>query len=134
MYVMIQQGIHIGEFEPFVEGYEVAELSGASLKRCVGILGTRPPFRDAHQADELDFDAYMQARRMATTASRTMDVAVAAAEADHSIETVVFSRTGALAIRGGDTVSVSKGVIDLISYLDGGNAVVTCLPHPINIG
>lgn len=128
---MTRPNVEVGEFQQFINGYEAAELSGPAVDRCVGILGTRPPFRDPNEADKLDFDTYYAARRMATTASGTMEVVAAAFETDRSIDSIVFSRTGALAVRG---VEQHERVTDFISYLDGGNHVVNCIARVAYIG
>ena len=129
---MAYENISVGEFVPFGDA-EAAVLTGADVDRCVGILGTRPPFRDVTEARQMDFDHGMQARELAISDCRAVDLALFVGEKERSIRTIVLSKTGALALRGG-TGHIENDTIQLIRELDGGNEVLPIHAHEVRIG
>ncbi len=126
--------IAIGEFQPFINDIEVAEVSGAPVKRATDTLGTRPPFRDAAESEALAFDDYMDARRLAIDSSGVLSIAIEAGEIDPTIDMVIFSRTGALALRSAHLSDTRVEAMKLISALDGFNDIASVHAHPLHIG
>lgn len=130
----MEQRVIIGEFQPFTENVEAAVVTGPYVNRAVGILGTRPPFRDAEEADALDMNDVMEARRMAMDASGAIDVAVETHFTDRTVSAVVFSRTGALALRTANKHGIHDEALDLISALDGSNYIASVLAQRMYVG
>jgi hypothetical protein len=128
------QRVTIGEFQPFTENVEAAEVTGPSVKRATDILGTRPPFRDAEEGAALSFEDNMAARRLAIDASGVMAVALEAGDIDRTINTVVFSRTGALALRADNRQDIHDEALELVSALDGFNDIAPVLAHTVHVG
>ncbi len=127
--------ITIGEFAPLIDGVEIAEVGGADTERAVGILSTRPPFEDAQRAEQLNFEDFMEAKRLAVRASGVGDVAIAAGKLDNTIASVVFSKTGALAVRyDAGQEADSATAIGFIARLDDNNFSVNFIAHEARIG
>lgn len=135
---MTRNGVMIGEFQSFMDGVEVAEVSGRDVIRACGILGTRPPFRDRNEAELLGQEDAMGARDIAVSASRVMDVAEEVGRLDHSVPLVIFSRTGALAVRHTGELEESAWsydqLVDSVVALDNYNVPLLARTHPVQIG
>jgi len=124
--------VTIGEFSPFTDGVEAAELSGSDVERCCAILATRPPFRDSEEAATLNFKDGMHAREIARIASGAMAVALETGRQDYFVRLAVFNRTGALALRLTDDFDALEA-IDLISLLGNGDEVLPCRAHVVHV-
>jgi hypothetical protein len=124
----------VGEFLPFVDEIEIAEVSGPSVDRTCSILATRPFFRDKDEAELLSFEDQMTAFEMAVSSSGLMATAMEVGEAEDSVELVVFSKSGALAVRGTYSgVSIHDSALEAISWFDDGNRITAAHPFPMQV-
>jgi len=118
-----------GEFIDVAEGVAIAELTGQDVVRACGILATRPPYRDAVEAEALTQEDRDVAEDMALDASGVMDIALQAGKQDSEVRTAIFSKSGALAVRHPYGASIGMELYETIQMLDGGNEQILCNTH-----
>jgi hypothetical protein len=131
---MANPEVVVSEFEPFFAGAEAAIVSGPDVERSCEVLGTHPPFREPSELGEMEFDDVAHARSLALSASGVSRVAQEVGRVERSTELVVFSKSGALALRNLDSVEARSSIVSLISLLDQGNHAAACLPRTVSIG
>ncbi len=129
---MSLEELRIGEFRSFGHGVEVATVVGRGVERACSMLAVRPPCRDANEIAELSEDDYDEALLMAVAVSGAGRVGMSVGEIDKSVELVVFSKTGALAVRGsaGSEPDLDRALSDITAY-DNGNELVAIQAQPI---
>lgn len=117
--------LQIGEYSRLVEGVTIAPITGSDVDRACGVLALRPPFRDTEEARELGLDeeADNEARDLAENAAGCSRIVEAIYPLDEAIDSVVFSKNGALAVKGTLDHPDDESVFALIELLDGGNAI-----------
>lgn len=124
--------IKIGNFETFIDGVEAAEIEGLPVDRMTSMIAVRPPFRDPKEAELLSDDDLGDAVGMAVEASGAGQLALRVGMLDKESHLLVVSRSGALALRCGYG-EVRDEVIELISLLDDGNFVASCLTQSVQV-
>ncbi len=116
--------IEIGTFESFTEGIEAAEVHGDRIDNVAKVLGQHIPFRDRAEAAAMRHEDGLAAPVQAIVASGAIRVAGEVGALDRDVSMVVFSRTGALALRVTRMGTIDNEALELISALDGGNLVL----------
>lgn len=125
--------IEVGEFVSLNEFVEIAELSGQDVARACGRLGMYAPFRNPVENDSLDFQDLQESKAAAIDTSRITHLAVDIGEKFPGISRVVFSRTGAIAIKSTNSDALHDA-FRMLEKLDEGNVHVVCTTHAVAIG
>lgn len=117
--------LHIGEYSVLDGGVSVATVTGERASRVCSVLAIYPPFRNPEEARKLDLDeeADNEARDIAETAAGCSSVVEAIYGIDETVDALVFSKNGILAVRGVLEHPDDDAVYDLIAELDDNNAI-----------
>ena len=126
---MSYRDIEIGEFTPFADDVEAAILAGIAVDRCTGILGTRPPFRDKDEANQIYIEDQREAQLMASSVSGAWDLSRDIGDLKRNIQLVIISKSGALALRS-TREYIEPSVFHLAQFLDDGNRYLAINTYP----
>ncbi len=121
-------GIDFSLSEELRKGVEISSVTSNNLKRAIGHLGIRPPFRDPAEAELLGSDL-AEALEMAENASCIWDAIHEVGSLVTGLDAIVVSRTGALAVRCVGATTVTDSDIDIIRQLDDGNFQIVADPY-----
>jgi hypothetical protein len=110
-------------------GIEISEVTSNRLKRAVGILGTRPPYRDPTEISKFQPGDLIAAEMMAWKASAVYEAVHEIGNLVDGLDAIVVSRTGALAVRCYNGTETFDADYDTIRELDNGNYHLVAGPY-----
>ncbi len=123
----------VGDFVSLNEFLQIAELSGRDVALACGRLGMYAPFRNPEENDNLSFQDMQESKAAAIDNSRVTQLAENIGEEFPGIGRVVFSKTGAIAIKGTNSDALHDA-FRMLEELDKGNVHVVCTTHTVVIG
>lgn len=124
-----------GEIAELSPGLFGAAITSHKLKRSIGVLSTRPPFRDKDEHSHLLDEDLHSSKKIAQHASGVIEAVIEIGEVvPLPLKRVVVSKTGALALWSGSVQEIPEDVYQVIAKIDGGNYFMSIDPYPVEIG